>query len=167
MEAGRPKTLLRIRYVGITRKVEPYSLVYKKPKDRPAREYLYFYDQTGGASGNRGIKAFVQENIQSIETTDEGFEPRHEVELAKAGELGDKMYFNRPFSSGRTSGPPLGRPSRRLRSGSGIVYVIECPYCLKKFRRSTRTTKLNKHKDRFGNACYGRVGVYVDQEFKF
>jgi hypothetical protein len=37
----------------------------------------------------------------------------------------------------------------------------ECPYCNKRFPRKTYDTKLNEHKDRYGNRCYGRVGYIV------
>ena len=39
--------------------------------------------------------------------------------------------------------------------------MIECPYCGKKFRRSRPSTRLNPHKDAYGNRCFGRVGFQV------
>jgi hypothetical protein len=44
---------------------------------------------------------------------------------------------------------------------SGPTYTIQCPYCSKRFTRKTPSTRLNKHQDGFGNACYGRVGIRV------
>jgi hypothetical protein len=43
----------------------------------------------------------------------------------------------------------------------GPVYVIQCSYCGKQFRRQTNSTGLNTHKDRYGNQCHGRVGYLV------
>ncbi len=158
LEAGRAQTLLRLRYQGYTREVEPYSLIYKKPRGRPAREYFYAWDRSGGHSGV-GIKAFVQQNVGAMEVTDESFEPRYEVEVAKAGNVASTGYFAKPFSrGGRTS-------TRRLRSitRDEIIYIVECPYCLKTFRRNRSNTRLNKHKDHYGNQCYGRTGTLVNE----
>ena len=160
LEAGRDQTLLRVTYDDVPREVEPYALKYKKPRSRPAREYFYVYDRTGGRSGNIGIKAFVQQNIQAMENTDIKFEPRFEVEVAKAGEGGPKTYFSRPFSRGRIA------TARRARSRTGIVYIVECTYCLRRFQRTRYNTSLNKHKDSYGNDCYGRSGILVDQSYR-
>ena len=170
MEAGRSLTLLQVEYDGITRMVEPYSLVYKRRQDGVAHEYFYVYDRTGGRTSGERIKSFLHDKIGSIENTEEEFEPRYEVELSKAGEPGTKSYFGSPFSGSR---PKTKSPTRSRRRGqrvttgisSGVVYIIQCPYCNKKFRRSRLDTKLNKHKDNYGNQCYCRAGYLVDQRW--
>jgi hypothetical protein len=108
MEAASNLTLLRVRYGGFSRLVEPYSLVFKRRQDGIAREYFYVYDQTGGRH-EPGIKAFVQENIQEMENTTEEFQPRFPVELSKAGEEFGSTYFGSRFGGRRRSTNPYGR----------------------------------------------------------
>lgn len=167
MEAGSNMTLLKMTYDDVTRQIEPYSLVYKRRQDGYGQEYFYAFDRTGGRSSGPGIKCFVNSKIQGLELTDEKFEPRYPVELSKAGEFGGKTYFSSPFSRAHTA-PQLTARRRTVRgSKSGMVYVVECSYCGKRFNRNTYTTQLNEHKDKFGNACFGRIGYVVDQRYKY
>lgn len=160
MKGGRLQRLLRFVYDGYERYVEPYSLTYKRRRDGVAREYFYAWDRSGGSSGQVGIKSFLAEKVQSVSLTEDGFEPRYPIELAK----GDGAYFGRPYF-GSSPSPPLvssTRSPRRQRSSSyGMNYTVECPYCGKRFKRNSYDTKLNKHKDKYGNSCFGRVGHMV------
>lgn len=156
LQAGHDMTLLNITYDGLTRTVEPYSLVYKRRSDGYAQEYLYVYDRTGGHSGP-GIKCMVNTKIANIENTEEKFEPRYEVEITKAGESGRKSYFARSFGTG----PQRSRVRVSRRALSTALYTVQCSYCGKKFKRKRRSTRLNPHKDQYGNRCFGRVGHYV------
>jgi predicted nucleotidyltransferase component of viral defense system len=162
LEAGSGMRLMAITYDGITRTVEPYSLVYKGRRDGHAEEYFYVWDRTGGRSGP-GIKAFVNTKIQGINLLDEKFEPRFTVELAKAGEPARSGYFARSSFGGQPG--RTGSRSRSSRVYHGVVYMIECPYCGKRFKRRQYTTRLNEHQDRYGNRCYGRAGHLVDQTY--
>ncbi len=157
LQAGSDMTLLRVTYDGITRVVEPYSLVFKQRKDGVAQEYFYGYDQTGGHTSGPSIKAFLQGGMQRIENTDEKFEPRYTVELSKAGDSDNVGYFARPF--GGTS--RRRRATRVARPRTGPIYKIQCTYCGKTFTRKKPSTRLNEHKDGYGNRCYGRVGIRV------
>ncbi len=158
MEAGRLRRLVNINYDGLSRMVEPYALAYKRRKDGVAREYFYGWDQTGGRSGEIGIKSYTADKVQSVSITEKEFEPRFPIELAKAGE-----YFCKPFFSSSPSRVSSGHRPRNFRSSSfSTSYTLECPYCGKKFRRSKYDTKLNEHKDQYGNRCYGRIGVVID-----
>jgi predicted nucleotidyltransferase component of viral defense system len=94
MNAADTMTLLRIRYKGIERLAEPYELAFKVREDGIGREYLYLYDRTGGRSGP-GLKTFVSEHVQAIESTDHVFEPRYPVELRKAGGSETVSRFSR------------------------------------------------------------------------
>ncbi len=163
LEAGSGLRLMTVLYDGITRTVEPYSLVYKRRKDGHAEEYFYVWDLTGGHSSGPGIKAFVNTKIQEIKVLDQTFEPRYTVELAKAGEPAGKGYFARPDFGGR----PIHQHVRvrKASSRTGITYIIECSYCGKRFRHSKYSMRLNEHKDKYGNPCYGRVGYLVDQVY--
>jgi predicted nucleotidyltransferase component of viral defense system len=166
MEAGQAKRLLRMMYDGLEREVEPYSLTFKMKGSGEGKEYFYGVDRKGGRSGKVGIKMYTDDKVESLEMMEEGFEPRYDIELSKAGEHFGKTYFSKPFS--KTPRPYTPRATRvsartpRARSsfGSayGMPYTVVCSVCSKRFKRSTYTTKLNKHKDRFGNQCYGTYG---------
>lgn len=155
MEGGRLRRILNLVYDGFERKVEPYSLTFKRRRDGVGREYFYGWDQSGGRSGEIGIKSFTADKVQSLVITDEPFEPRFPIELTKAGE-----YFSKPFFSGTRSRTTTTRRSTG-RSYFTTVYTVECPYCRKRFKRSKYDTKLNEHKDKYGNRCYGRIGYFV------
>jgi predicted nucleotidyltransferase component of viral defense system len=163
IEAGRNSTLLEVVYDGVTRIVEPYSLVYKQAQGQAAREYLYVYDRTGGGrSGTVGIKSFVHEKITSIKNTGQTFEPRHTIELSKAGEYTEKTYFGRPFSERLRQARSL---RRRSVYRSLIRYVFECFVCHRRFTKTKMNSRLGKHKDRYGNQCFGRAGSYIETRY--
>jgi predicted nucleotidyltransferase component of viral defense system len=156
LQAGTEKRLLRLTYDGITRVVEPYELAFKQRKDGVAQEYLYVWDRTGGRSSGPGIKTLLNGRIQSLELTEEAFEPRFEMGISKAGDVSAAGTFAAQARPRRGMYGP-----RRGTGSSGPRYVIECTYCGKQFRRKTSSTRLNKHKDRYGNECYGRSGWIV------
>jgi len=149
MQAGETLTLLRLGYAGVVRLVEPYSIMFKTRRDGVAREYLYAYDRTGGRTSGPGIKAFVPDRVTSIDNTDESFEPRFDVDLRKAGGAEMSGCFK---SRGRAA---------NAYSPWQQVYEVECPCCLRRFRRKRFNTKLRPHQDRYGNPCHGRVGYPV------
>jgi predicted nucleotidyltransferase component of viral defense system len=152
MEAGHNLTLLRIVYDGVEREVEPYSLKYKTRKDGVGREYLYVYDRTGGRTSAPGLKSLVHQNFQAISNTDIQFEPRTEVELSKAGQFFQEQYFH---------STPRYKTMRSFFPKSSHNYTIQCPVCGKRFYREKYSTKLNPHKDTYGNKCYGKIGYFV------
>jgi predicted nucleotidyltransferase component of viral defense system len=154
MESARLHRLLRFMYDGLERIVEPYALVFKRRNDGVAREYLYGWDLRGGRSGEVGIKSYIANKVHSVSILNETFEPRFPIELTKSS-----GYFARPFSSGSAGTFSSHRVSSR--TNYGIEYTIECPYCNKRFKRTKYDTRLNEHKDRYGNRCHGRVGYMV------
>lgn len=167
LDAGLDRRLMKMHYQGTERIIEPYSLTYKKPAGKPAREYFYAYDRTGGSSGP-GLKAFVNENVQQLSITEESFDPRYEIELSKAGEVGSNGYFGNTF---RNSLEP-NRVRNRKHSKFGIykstkfntfqqTYKIQCPYCQKIFRRKSNSLTLNDHKTPEGYRCGGRKGYLI------
>ena len=155
LEAGSERKLLRLTYEGIPRIVEPYELAFKRRNDGVAQEYLYVWDRTGGRSSGPGIKTLLNGRIQTIDLTGETFEPRYPVRLSKAGEASTAGTF------AAQSGPRRSRGPRTRRSTSGPRYVVQCNYCGKQFRRKLRSTRMNKHKDPYGNQCFGRSGSIV------
>ncbi|MFI8229134.1 nucleotidyl transferase AbiEii/AbiGii toxin family protein [Streptomyces sp. NPDC085900] len=150
MEAGAKRTLLRMTYENTERLVEPYSLRFKRRKDGVGQEYLYAWDQTGGRSGP-GLKSLFNYKIGKVDVTDIPFEPRYEIELAKAGEVGERQTFSH-YSH---------RRAVVRRAPATARYRIQCAYCGKTFNSSVLSLKLNAHKDRYGNSCYGRSGYRV------
>lgn len=155
LEAGSAQRLLELRYDGATRLVEPYALTFKRKKDGMAWEYFYAWDQTGSYRSGPGIKMFLAPKVESLRITDQSFEPRFDIELAKAGDVDTAGYFSGP------RGPRLIGSRHRRSAATKPRYVIACSYCGKHFRRKTYSTKLNAHKDSYGNPCYGRVGYRV------
>jgi hypothetical protein len=153
MDSASKLTLMELLYDGHPRIVEPYSLVFKQRKDGFGQEYFYAYDRTGGRASGPGIKTFLHPKIQSIKATTTTFEPRYPVELSKAGEFAGKTFFGSSFGSAHRT----ARTSRRV-STTGRIYIVECSYCQKRFPRKKYSTRLRRHKDKYGNPCYGRSG---------
>src|ERR1019366_1654440 len=154
LEAGSRQTLLRIRYAGYDRLVEPYSLRYKTLKAGGAYEYFYAYDRTGGRSGDVGIKSLVPERFESAELTETTFEPRYEIEVRKAGDVSQASDFTT-----RRHVPGFGLTRRT--ASSGPLYVFRCTVCRRVFGHRTFESSLRAHKNGRGSACYGSFGAYV------
>jgi len=150
MEAANNLTVLEVVYDGYPRMVEPYSLTFKQRRDGFGQEYFYVYDRTGGRTSGPGIKTFLHTKVQTIKTTTQSFEPRFPIELGKAGEFAGRTFFGSPSVAPRIR--------RRSSSISTHIYVVECSYCGKRFPRKKYSVRLRKHKDRYGNECYGRSG---------
>jgi hypothetical protein len=140
--------------------VEPYSLRYMQRRDGVEREYFCVYDRVGGKSGP-GIKALVAENLTAIENTEEKFEPQFPIELSKAGELPEDRYLFDPSK-------PAKRPAKSRTTAYGFsrtVYIYQCSYCGKQFRRDRMSGTLNPHKNKNGYPCSGRYGIYVTTKY--
>lgn len=150
--AAANRLCVTLAYQGSTRQIEPYSL----RRTKSGNLLLYAVKHRTGE-----IRAYRVDRIQGAEVSQEAFIPKYAVELTPAGSISAP-----PVQSGPTLGLPYRSRSCRARrsSSSGPKYVIECPSCGKKFNRKTRSTKLNKHKDRYGNNCPGsnRRGYLVD-----
>jgi len=154
MESASNSTLLELVYDdGHPRIVEPYSLTFKSRKDGFGQEYFYAYDRTEGRTSGPGIKTFLHSKIRSITPTSVTFEPRLPVELSRAGEFGVKTYFGSTFG-GTIRIPRISRSA----GTSSRIYLVECSYCRKRFPRKKYSTRLRRHKDRYGNVCHGRSG---------
>lgn len=171
LEAGRLRRVLRVGYDGHERLVEPYALTFKKAEGQAPREYFYVFDTTGGSTGKQSIKAFVADKLHHIEITENDFEPRYAIELAKGGGYFGKSTFSRPGSEYRADvrresrGRVLGWAPRTRATkpafGSGATYKFQCGVCSKIFTRSTYDGTLRAHKDKYGNNCFGRFGHQV------
>ncbi len=153
MEAARLNRIVKFFYDGLERKVEPYSLTYKRRADGVAREYFYAWDLLGGRSRTTGLKSYTGDKIRSITITEEQFQPRVAIELVKSA-----GYFAKPFGTS----VKRAAQSYSARKSAPRRFTIACHYCDKTFaRESMRDTKLNPHKDRYGNRCHGIRGYFV------
>ena len=56
---------------------------------------------------------------------------------------------------------PFSKPKAQKKSGYELKYRFKCPVCNKLFTRKKYDARLNKHKDKYGNNCFGRIGVYL------
>ena len=150
LQAGADKRLLRLTYDSVTRVVEPYSLAFKRRvSDNVAQEYFYVWDRTGGRTSGPGIKALFHNKIHDLQVLEETFEPRYAVELGKAGDASQAGYFR------GTRGPR----SRSRRTSVQHRFIVTCLSCGRDFRRTKRGTRMNPHKDSYGNNCPGRRGI--------
>jgi predicted nucleotidyltransferase component of viral defense system len=168
MHAGRTQTLMNVKYQGYDRVVEPYSLKYLEKKSGEAREYFYVYNRSGGKS-QPDIRSFLPEPLESIENTEEKFEPRYQIEMSKAGEMPENPYLfdpNRPMRVPRPRCSTSGRTSSRIsRSFSGgVKYVFKCSNCNKQSIRTSYDSSSRQHKDRNGYPCYG-YPIYVTTRY--
>lgn len=165
MKAARSQTLLKVVYKGEERLVEPYSLKYLQRRDGVQREYFYAYNCSGG-SNPPGIRCLVADKFQSIENTDTKFTPREGfiIELSKAGESPENPYLFDPNKPTPRPRAHFGRFTSR-RQSFGPKYVYQCNYCGKKFTKSTNSSSLNPHKDKYGYPCSSRYGYYVDTKY--
>jgi len=142
--AGANRLLVEFQYHGKHRFVEPYSL----RMSGPGNLLLYAWEVNG-----TNIKAFNVYEIQGLRITDQPFTPKFQVELAPGHVAIPSTRASYRFPSATIS----------RRRTSGPIYVFECTYCGKKFRRSRRVSRLNKHVMRGGYyACSGRTGMLVD-----
>ncbi|CAB1075669.1 hypothetical protein D1AOALGA4SA_3482 [Olavius algarvensis Delta 1 endosymbiont] len=108
-------------------------------------------------------RAYRVDRIQGIEITETPFVPKHEVELTPAGPLSIPSLTRR--SGGYDDFRPSIHRSISKKQSFGPTYVIECPYCSKKFNRKKNNTRLNPHKDKSGYPCSGRNGYLVDTKY--
>lgn len=76
--AGRARQLIRMRYKGTDRDIEPYSFKYKvRKEDGRGFEYFYGWDRTRGNT----IKSFFVDRIESVSVLPTRFVPRDVVEF--------------------------------------------------------------------------------------
>jgi len=77
ISAGRAHNLVRIRYGGHERDIEPYSFRYKVTKKGVGAEYFYGFDRSRGET----IKSFILHQIEGVSILPQTFTPRWTVEF--------------------------------------------------------------------------------------
>ena len=132
---------VELGYHGSVRTIEPYSL----RRSREGRLLLHAI-----RTDSRQHRSYHVAEITSVKVTTKPFRPVWAVEFAAAGPM-----FAAPSRA-------VYRTTSRVYSG-GTVYIVQCPYCDRTFRRSTRSTELRAHKDADGCPCPGRHGEIVDE----
>jgi len=140
---------VKLGYDGTQRIIEPYSL-------RQTREgHLVLH---AIRVDNREHRSYRVDRIQSVQATTQPFKPVYLVEFSSVG----------PISAPEThrSAEQSVRRSSLFGVSGETIYVIECPYCRKRFQRKIRDTKLNAHKSPNGSPCSGRHGMLVDTQYK-
>jgi len=157
MQAGAESRLIRLTYDGVRRDVEPYSLAYKQRADGHREEYLYVYDRTGGRTSGPGIKSFFNYKIQDLQVLDEVFEPRHPINLAKAVSLRASTISASLLALVEVSGAVAGNTAARLALYGAVLLLLT------HIQTNASRHTLKPHKDGYGNNCFGRRGVIIDQ----
>ena len=152
--AAANRLCINLHYQNKHRLIEPYSL--RRTQKGNILLYALRHD-------TNEWRAYRVDRIQGAEITQTPFVPKHAVELTTSGPV--------PITElTRSSGGHDGFKSATQRSGLkrpsfGPKYVIECPYCGKRFNRKKMTTQLNPHKDKTGYPCPGRTGYFVDTRY--
>lgn len=150
--AGSNYLCVELGYNGTRRVVEPYSL----RRTRAGNLLLHAL-----RVDSREHRAYRVDRIQSLRITDRAFRPVYRVEFSTSAPLfAPSAAVTAPRAAGRA------RPSSLARRATGTTYVIECPFCQKRFNRSRLDTRLNSHKDAFRTACPGRSGYLVDTRYR-
>lgn len=138
---------VELGYRGTKRLIEPYSL--RRTKDG----YLLLYAVKTTTSE---LRAYRVDRIESIKVTNTPYKPRYRVEFTSS----------EPLIAPPTQTVNSLDTSSRL-SRSGVVHVIECSYCGRRFKRSTYNTRLRPHKDKNGIFdCPGQFGYEVDRYYR-
>ncbi len=156
--AAANRLCVDLQYNGSWRTIEPYSV--RRTRDDNLLLYAVRND-------NGGIRAYRVDRIEDATVTDRPFTPRYAVELAP----GEPISAPDTARGGTTPRPTLGTPRRRgprrsrRTSLDGPRYVFECTTCGRRFTKKKYDSSLNKHKDRAGNPCLGRMGVYVETKY--
>ena len=149
--AAANRLLVEFSYDGVLRRVEPYSL----RRAGTGNLLLYGWEQAAGH-----IKAFNVARMQDVRPTTDPFTPRYRIEFTSSGPLSAPAMASVP----RTVFQPRAAPRSRA-GGFGPTYIFECPYCQRRFRRSTNDAVLRKHKTKDGWDCPGRHGQWVDTQY--
>jgi len=152
--AAANRLCVNLYYQNKYRLIEPYSL------RRTSQGNIILYALRHESKEWRSYRV---DRIQGAEITEISFIPEHAVELTPAGTISIPRIARR--SHGRDAFKSSIHHSGFGTQNMGPKYVIECPYCGKKFNRKRIDTRLNPHKDKNGYPCSGRSGYLVDTKY--
>jgi hypothetical protein len=162
--AAGNRLLVDLDYDGSTRRIEPYSLRRTQKGD------IILHAHNTDKDAHRSYRV---DRMQGARVTNTTFTPRFAVELSPQGPVlvqptaaRPDMQAPRPRRSGTRQVSPRRTATRRTKSGFGKpVYIFQCPFCQKKFRRERMDGRLNPHKNEWGGKCSGRQGFLFDTKF--
>lgn len=141
--AAANRLCVDLTYQRSVRRIEPYSL------RRTSEGFLVLHALRSDTHEHRSYRV---DRMEAVTVTRVPFKPVYAIEFAQMGRI------NAPSMS-RAGAVPY---SRSRRPHVGLVYVIECSYCSKRFRRQRYDTQLRAHKAPDGWPCSGRSGFLVD-----
>ncbi|HMN05910.1 MAG TPA: nucleotidyl transferase AbiEii/AbiGii toxin family protein [Flavobacteriales bacterium] len=152
--AAANRLCIELAYGGKKRLIEPYAL--RQTVDDNMILMAVKHD-TGEP------RSYRLDRIEGALISNVPFTPQYTVELGGSGSFriqptvlrGASSYSGFLGGSTRT-GAPKGRAKRR--------HIYRCPSCNREFPHSTRNRKLNPHKDRHGQPCRGRMGIFERTE---
>lgn len=140
------RVCIRIRYSNKSRTVEPLSF---RTNSSTGNRLFYGYEREAGQ-----VKAYSISKIQSVEITSIPYHEKYPVEISTTGTISMP-----PIRKGATIRKIT---SARIRSSGINLYKVQCPVCQKVFSRKRMSdTKLNRHKNEFGEVCIGKQGYIV------
>jgi hypothetical protein len=144
---------VNLYYQNRYRLIEPYSM--RRTSEGNIILYALRHE-------SKQWRSYRVDQIQGAEITETPFIPEHAVELTPASSISTPRLTR--HSGGRDALKSIHRSGFKTPS-LGPKYVIECPYCGKKFSRKKMDTRLNPHKDKNGYPCSGRSGYLVDTKY--
>jgi hypothetical protein len=170
--AAANRLCVDLEYQGSTRRIEPYSL------RRTQEGNIFLHAWNVDKDSHRSYRV---DRIEGACTTSRVFAPRYAVELTPAGPVPvpptERRSASSTSASSRTSlrGSGAARAPKRRRPGvprglgsrfsPGPIYVYECGFCHKTFRRKKQSSTLSPHKAPDGRPCPGRAGFLVDTKY--
>jgi len=147
--AAANRLCVLLGYHGTKRLVEPYAL------HTTIDGNLILHTVR---TDNREHRTYSIDKIESAELTQRPFVPQYAIELTAR----DPLYA--PPQGTPSSSKPAGMRSQSPRATSYHTptqkFTFRCSICGKKFTRKSYAATLNEHKDKNGNKCFGRFGIY-------
>jgi predicted nucleotidyltransferase component of viral defense system len=140
--AAANRLRVRLGYNEEFRLIEPYALARSSDGNLLLRAIR---------SDKGEARTYRWDRIESVEVTENTFAPQYAVEITSAGHLPIHQLSRNPSPTKTFS---------RMPKQVGPTYVYQCSYCNKIFRRKTRSSKLNAHKDKNGYRCPGRIAIF-------
>jgi len=154
--AGATRLCLSLGYEGTMRLIEPYALRTTKAGKLILRAVRIDKGED---------RTYSVDKIEGAELTQIPFTPRYAVELTATGPL-----YAPPHGKGGSSPSKAPRRTPKTVRSTGFgaheqKYAFRCSVCNRKFSRKKYDATLNEHKDKNGNPCFGRWGVYEGTEW--
>jgi predicted nucleotidyltransferase component of viral defense system len=161
-----------IRFAGTNRLC--VDLDYLNEMGERATRIIEPYSLRQTAAGNivlhavrvdRGeARSYRLDRIRGVRVTDRIFTARYAVDLSVA--YAPLAVAGTSLTQGRPTVPRAPTTAaRRSSRQTGPVYIYQCSFCGKKFRRTTFGGQLSAHKNAQGWACSGRTGFLIETKW--